>query len=184
MTESIGPWQRLNRRVVYENEWITVYDDEVVRPDGEAGVYGVVHPKFLAVGIVALDADERVSSWVSTGTRSISSRGASLEEVSRSTRIPSRERSVSSRRKPAVPRPRGTSSHVSPSRTRSPMAEAWFLATGLSDGTPQLDGSEAGMTTRRIPFTEALEMVDSGEIHDVFTQMGLLAADRSLRRRS
>ena len=40
------------------------------------------------------------------------------------------------------------------------------------------------MTARRVPFGEALDLVDSGEIHDVFTQVGLLAADRYLRGRS
>jgi hypothetical protein len=57
MSVRIGPWERRNRRVAYENGWISVYDDEVVRPDGEPGIYGVVHPKFLAAGVVALDAD-------------------------------------------------------------------------------------------------------------------------------
>src|SRR5689334_18373002 len=40
------PWQRVNRRIAYENAWIEVYHDEVVMPDGEPGVYGVIHPKF------------------------------------------------------------------------------------------------------------------------------------------
>jgi 8-oxo-dGTP pyrophosphatase MutT (NUDIX family) len=59
-----------------------------------------------------------------------------------------------------------------------------FLASGLSDGVPQLDGTEAGLETRRIPLDEALRWVDTGEIHDVFAQVGLLAAERYLRRTS
>ena len=31
------------RRVAYENPWITVWHDEVTRPDGNPGIYGVVH---------------------------------------------------------------------------------------------------------------------------------------------
>ena len=60
MGESIGPWRRLHRRIAYENEWIEVFDDEVVRPDGAPGVYGVVHPRTLGVAVVALDADDSV----------------------------------------------------------------------------------------------------------------------------
>ena len=37
-----------------------VYHDEVLRPDGEPGVYGVVHPRTHAVGVVALDEHDRV----------------------------------------------------------------------------------------------------------------------------
>ncbi len=40
---STGPWLRHTRRVAYENPWITIWHDEVTRPDGEPGVYGVVH---------------------------------------------------------------------------------------------------------------------------------------------
>ena len=38
-----NPWTRLARRVAYENPWITVWHDDVLRPDGRPGVYGVVH---------------------------------------------------------------------------------------------------------------------------------------------
>ncbi len=37
------------------------------------------------------------------------------------------------------------------------------------------------MKMRRLPLDEALTLVDSGEIHDVFTQVGLLAAERYVR---
>lgn len=56
-----------------------------------------------------------------------------------------------------------------------------FLATGLSHGEPHRDATEVGMKMRRLPLDEALTLVDSGEIHDVFTQVGLLAAERYLR---
>jgi 8-oxo-dGDP phosphatase len=55
-----SPWRRLDRRTAYENDWITVWHDEVVRPDGADGIYGVVHYRNLAVGVVALDDDDRV----------------------------------------------------------------------------------------------------------------------------
>ena len=41
------------RRVAYENPWITVWHDEVTRPDGSPGIYGVVHFANLAAGVVA-----------------------------------------------------------------------------------------------------------------------------------
>ena len=55
-----SPWTRTSRSLAYENEWIQVYHDEVLRPDGEPGVYGVVHPRTHAVGVVALDEHDRV----------------------------------------------------------------------------------------------------------------------------
>ena len=35
-------WSTLTSRAVYENPWIRVREDSVVRPDGTPGVYGVV----------------------------------------------------------------------------------------------------------------------------------------------
>ena len=55
-----GPWLRLSRRVAYENAWVTVWHDEVTRPDGQPGIYGLVHFANLAVGVVVLDDDDRV----------------------------------------------------------------------------------------------------------------------------
>jgi 8-oxo-dGTP pyrophosphatase MutT (NUDIX family) len=58
--EKIGPWTRLRRREVYENPWIRVREDEVLRPDGSPGIYGTVHFKNLAVAVVPIDAQGRV----------------------------------------------------------------------------------------------------------------------------
>ena len=60
MTEADNPWQRLARTVAYENPWIIVYHDEVRRPDGQPGVYGVVHFRNWAVAVVAVDEQDRV----------------------------------------------------------------------------------------------------------------------------
>ena len=55
-----GPWVRHSRRVTYENPWVTVWHDEVTRPDGQPGIYGLVHFENLAVGVIVLDAEDRV----------------------------------------------------------------------------------------------------------------------------
>src|SRR5690349_341723 len=56
----VGPWTRRSRRTAYENQWLTVWHDDVDRPDGSPGVYGVVHFANLAAGVVVLDDDDRV----------------------------------------------------------------------------------------------------------------------------
>jgi 8-oxo-dGTP pyrophosphatase MutT (NUDIX family) len=56
----IGPWTRLSSRGIYENPWIRVREDQVLRPDGSPGIYGLVHFKNLAVAVVPIDADGQV----------------------------------------------------------------------------------------------------------------------------
>ena len=56
-----NPWRRVSRRVAYENPWIEILHDDVIRPDDKPGIYGVVHFRHLAIGVVPLDtATDRV----------------------------------------------------------------------------------------------------------------------------
>jgi 8-oxo-dGTP pyrophosphatase MutT (NUDIX family) len=57
---SRNPWSCKTRTVVYENKWIRLDHDEVVRPDGNPGVYGVVHYFNKSVGIVAINSSNQV----------------------------------------------------------------------------------------------------------------------------
>lgn len=51
-----GPWQQRKQQQVYDNAWINVRHEEVSTPAGDEGIYGVVHFKNLAVGIIPVDA--------------------------------------------------------------------------------------------------------------------------------
>src|ERR687889_405716 len=55
--ETKNPWLSVSSKRVYDNPWITVREDRVVRPDGESGIYGVVHYKNIAVGVLAIEED-------------------------------------------------------------------------------------------------------------------------------
>ena len=57
---AVGPWRRRTRETVYANPWLEVYHDEVDRPDGSPGIYGVVHFRNAAVGVVAVADDGRL----------------------------------------------------------------------------------------------------------------------------
>lgn len=48
-----NPWKTVSSRTAYQNSWITVREDQVIRPDGKPGIYGVVETR-IATGVVAL----------------------------------------------------------------------------------------------------------------------------------
>jgi 8-oxo-dGTP pyrophosphatase MutT (NUDIX family) len=52
---SKNPWRVLSRKIVYENGWIRVEHHEVLNPSGGPGIYGTVHFKNHAIGIVPID---------------------------------------------------------------------------------------------------------------------------------
>ena len=55
MNEHRNPWQVLDQQEVYDNAWINLTEYKVINPSGGNGIYGKVHFKNIAVGIVPLD---------------------------------------------------------------------------------------------------------------------------------
>lgn len=53
-------WPIQETRTAYENRWIRVREDRVIRPGGDEGIYGVVEMVQPAVFIVALTDDDEV----------------------------------------------------------------------------------------------------------------------------
>ncbi len=60
--ETTNPWTTLSSKPVYDNNWISVREDQIVNPSGGKGIYGVVHFKSSAVGIIPLD--ENGNTWL------------------------------------------------------------------------------------------------------------------------
>src|SRR3954451_6356253 len=55
-TWPVDETQRIASREVYRNDWLTVREDQVRRPDGSDGIYGVVDKPTYAL-IIASDGD-------------------------------------------------------------------------------------------------------------------------------
>lgn len=55
-----NPWQKISSREVYDNPWINVRHEEVIKPNGEFGIYGIAHFKMLAAAIVPLDNEGNI----------------------------------------------------------------------------------------------------------------------------
>ncbi len=58
--ETINPWTTRSSRIVYDNPWISVRHDDVLDPNGKDGIYGVVSPRNLALGVVPMFHDGSV----------------------------------------------------------------------------------------------------------------------------
>jgi 8-oxo-dGTP pyrophosphatase MutT (NUDIX family) len=55
-----NPWVSLHSKTVYDNKWIRVTEDDVINPKGGPGIYGKVHFKNIAIGIIAIDEQEHI----------------------------------------------------------------------------------------------------------------------------
>ena len=57
MNENRNPWIVIDQKMIYENPWIELREFQVINPSGGKGIYGKVHFKHLAVGVIPLDEE-------------------------------------------------------------------------------------------------------------------------------
>jgi 8-oxo-dGTP pyrophosphatase MutT (NUDIX family) len=55
-----NPWVTLESKKIYDNPWISLTEHQVLNPSGGKGIYGEVHFKNLAIGILAIDDDDMI----------------------------------------------------------------------------------------------------------------------------
>lgn len=176
-------WPITNTRVTYENPWIEVREDEVERPDGASGIYGVVTLRRPAVFVVALtDADEVLLVTIdrhTTGT-TIEIPAGGVEEADDLLGAAKRELQEETGYEASEWRELGMMNALNGvCRAR----EHVFLARGLTRVDQGEGRDEEGISqVRAVPWGEVLAMVGAGEIRDGETIASLMIAAIALGR--
>lgn len=174
-----NPWKTLSNQKVYENNWIRLEEHQVINPAGGNGIYGKVHFKNKAIGIIPLDTEGNTwlvgqhrytlgaYSWeipeggCPLGTLPLDSAKRELKE----------ETGISANHWQQI-----MTFHTSNSVTDE---EGFiFLAEDLSFGNNDLEETEADLVVKKLPFRDALEMVMNGEITDSMSVAGILKVAR------
>lgn len=176
-----NPWKTRSSRAIYSNPWFSVREDQVLRPDGQEGIYAVVE-KGLAVGVLALDQSldvylvgqyryptERYSWEIIEG-------GAEPGETSLQTA------------KRELKEEAGLIAH-----SWAPLGGDFqlsncicteignlFVATDLETTQAEPEGTEV-LQLRKVSLSDALAMVESGEIQDTLSVIALLLYRYKLR---
>lgn len=171
--ETLNPWETVSTRVVYDNPWIRVREDEVVRPDGRPGIYGVVHFKNVAVGVLAVEGGEvyLVGQYRYTLERyswEIVEGGCAEGEDFLDAARRELEEEAGLRARNWV---RMGEAHLS--NSVSDELAVWYLATGLGECERRPEGTER-LQVRRVPVEEALRMAFAGEITDALSMLALM----------
>jgi 8-oxo-dGTP pyrophosphatase MutT (NUDIX family) len=180
MNDPASPWKKLSSRVAYENPWIRVREDTVIRPDGSEGIYGVVvtPPSVMIVAVtprneVYLTAQHRYTnglySWElpaggSDGQDPLEAARRELEE----------EAGLLAEHWMEI------GSFYPMNGIASEVCHV-FLAKGLQEGAKAVQPDEEIHEVRGIPFREVMDMVGRGAITDGMTIAALAQATLKLR---
>ncbi len=181
MPKKRGPLTVHGEQPVFGNPWIIAVNYHVSAPSGREFTYTLVHFRNWATGIVPLHEDGTVTlvgqhrfaldrySW------EIPEGGASEEEGP----LAGAQRELAEEAGLAAADWREILQlHLSNSVTDEHAFV--YLATGLSPAVATPDDTE-DITVKRLPFAEALAMVNSGEITDSITVAALLKVSHMAR---
>jgi ADP-ribose pyrophosphatase len=182
MPETKNSWKTLKTTEVYDNPWIHIDEHNVINPSGNPGIYGTIHFKNLACGIIPLDDDETTwivgqyryaldrYSWeipmggVAVGTDPLTGAQRELKEETGLT---------AAQWKKIL--------EVDLSNSVTDETGVVFVAEGLTHGEPDCEETEQ-IEIRELPFDDLVRMVIDGQISDLLSVAGILklAAIRSL----
>ncbi|RYY60414.1 MAG: NUDIX hydrolase [Chitinophagaceae bacterium] len=174
MDEQLNPWKVVRKETAYENNWIRVEHHDVINPAGNPGIYGKVHFRNVAIGIVPVD--DEGNTWLVGQYR------FTLDQYSWEI--------------PEGGSPEGTLPLDSAKRElleeTGLVAQEWtellkmylsnsvtdevayiYLARGLQQLEPEPEETEQ-LEIRKLPLAEAYKMVDEGRITDAMSVAALL----------
>ena len=169
-----NPWITTGSREIYDNPWINLTEFQVLNPAGKPDIYGKIHFKNLAIGVVAIDdADQIVLvgqyrfpidkySWElpeGGGPLGTDPLDSAKRELLEETGLVARDWSEILRM------------HLS--NSVSDELAIIYLAENLTQHEAQPEETEQ-LEIKKVPFEEAFEMVMKGEITDSMSVAAIL----------
>ncbi|MGF1924694.1 MAG: NUDIX domain-containing protein [Bacteroidia bacterium] len=169
-----GPWKIIKSDEIYDNAWIKLIEHQVINPSGGPGIYGEVHFKNIAIGIVVLDSN--YDTWLVGQYRfpikayswEIPEGGGYLNEdpTVSARRELLEETGISASRLTEIQKMH-LSNSVSDEKAIIYVAQNLEMGVSSPEETEQLE-------IRKLPFEAAYQMVLNGEITDSMSVAGIL----------
>ncbi len=169
-----NPWITLESKVIYENKWITLVEDQVLNPSGGKGIYGTVRFQNLAIGVIPLD--DKLNTWLvgqwryplheysweipmGGGPIGLDPLESAKRELKEETGLEASEWTYLLKM------------HTSNSVTNE--VGHTFVAKGLTEGKTEFEDTE-DLKVWKLPFEEAFQMVKDNRITDSLSMVSIL----------
>ena len=170
----LNPWKTLSEKELYDNAWINVSEHQVINPSGNHGIYGKAHFKNKAIGIIPIDFDG--NTWLVGQYRytlneyswEIPMGGGSIsEEILISAKRELKEETG------LVAKKWNNILRIHTSNSVTDEEGFVFLAEDLTQEETAFEETEK-LEIKKLPFSEAMDMVINGSITDSISIAGLL----------
>ncbi len=177
-----NPWKTIDSETVYENNWIKVSHKNVINAADKPGIYGTVHFKNLAIGIIPLD--EKNNTWIVGQYRyplnrfswEIPEGGGRLG----SPPLESAKREL--REETGIVAKQWTELlHLHTSNSVTDECGIIYLARDLEIFEPEPDEDEQ-LIIKKLPFKEVLKMALNGEITDSLSIAAIFKLELLLKK--
>ena len=161
--------QTISSAIVYKNRWMTVREDEIIRADGSAGIYGVVEkPDFAVIAAVQNGLIYLVEQYrYPVGARHLelpqgSSESNDNDPVALAQQELLEETGITAGRMQHIVR-------LHEAYGYSTQAFNLFLATDLTFGAMKLEPEEQGLVCKAFGVQQVCDMICQGKITDAVT---------------
>lgn len=175
-----NPWITHEIKLIYENPWIALTEHDVTNPGGGKSLYGKVHFKSFAIGVVPLDKD--LNTWLVGQHRypldeyswEIPMGGGAfdVDKVESAKRELKEETGLMAEKFTEI-----CKIHTSNSVTDE--SGYGFLAEGLTQGETEFEETER-LDIWKLPLKDAIAMCDEGKITDSLSVVTLYRLARML----
>ncbi len=164
-----NPWVTRSVSQVYENPWIQVEHHEVIDPSGKAGVYGIVRPRNFAMGVIPIFSNGD-TFLVGQFRYALGRYSWEIPEGGGDKSVPpleSIQRELAEETGLIAASWMQLQTMTLSNSVTDEIAMCW-VAWDLTEGSAEPESTE-DLTLKRLSFSEVVELVADGTIHDAMT---------------
>ena len=172
----MSSWQTKSSKIVYENPFIIVHEDQVVKPDGSDGIYGYIDSKSPSITIIPVD--EEGNTWIVRQERytlkrltweSVAGRTDNQPIVHAAKRELLEETGLKAETIDII-------GELHTANGLTTFATTLCIARGLTQVSHDLDQEDGIVQAKKLPLKEIPEMILSGEMTDTQSIAGFFMA--------